>query len=505
MIAVEPQDLIDEAYGLLSRLGDGAMSATAYDTAWVSRLRPSQGSDEPLFPATIDWMLANQQADGSWGSELPFAHDRLICTLAAIVALAESRDRPAAQEAIRRAVLYLLRERPDLRSDPADTVAFELLLPELMRQARDLDLRLPYDDWAHVEATRSDKLSRIPPIAIYGGPTTLTTSLEHLGDRLLPSLATRCQSPNGSFGCSPSATAYALGAQWDPKAEAYVRHVASLSPDGGMVFLQPFEIFETAWVLYYLRDMKLEAEVLRPHLWRLLDGWQPTGVSWTRESAVTDADDTAVVVTILGDHGYRLDSTVFRLYEAEDHFYCFAFERDASVGANAHILEALYRYPAGAESQGWIQKLLRYLGSAQVDGRYWMDKWHASPLYATDQATRALAPVAPERTRAATRWLLETQHSDGSWGLAGGNSEETALALGSLLTAAEFDPSPPEGLREAAQRAAAYLAQRVREEDGPALWRGKALYRPHNIVRAIVLSALYRWATGMNHVEHTGS
>ena len=156
---ISRQDLIAEARRLLASLGEGTMSETAYDTAWVARIPNPSKPEEPLFPTTYGWLLKNQYPDGSWGAEILFAHDRLIGTLATLVTLAGSSYRRAESEpAARRAVVYLNREKLDIRNDPHETVGFELLLPELMRQARELDLHLPYEDWEFVEAIKADKL-----------------------------------------------------------------------------------------------------------------------------------------------------------------------------------------------------------------------------------------------------------------------------------------------------------------------------------------------------------
>src|SRR4051794_16801997 len=185
------------------------MSSTAYDTAWIARV-PSHGSSEnPMFTAAYDWLLQHQHPNGSWGAEIPFAHDRVISTLAALVTVSgSSYRRPESELAARRAVVYLNVERPDLSHDPAETVGFELLLPELTRQTKAMGLSLPYDDWAFVDRIKEDKLRRIPPIAVYNGPTPLTHSFEYLGDRLVPQLAGRCRFADGSYGISPSSTVF---------------------------------------------------------------------------------------------------------------------------------------------------------------------------------------------------------------------------------------------------------------------------------------------------------
>jgi halimadienyl-diphosphate synthase len=492
-----PQDLVEAARRLLDSLGNGTMSETAYDTAWVARLPASNHPDEPMFPGAYDWLLRNQHADGSWGAEVPFAHDRLVCTLAALISVSStSYRREESEPAARRGIVYLNRERLDLRDDPCETVGFELLLPELARQARDLGLRLPYDDWAFVESIRANKLQRIPPIAVYGGPTTLTTSLEYLGERLLPQLVDRCQAANGSYGTSPSATAYVFGQRQDPAAESYLREVASIHRSGGVLFLYPFELFETAWVLYYLHDMALERRLLEPHLSRLKAGWKSSGASWTGiNGSVPDVDDTAVALRMLRLHESGFDADIFQQYEAEDHFYTFPFERDASTSSNAHVLEAIRLFPSTSDQRRMAVKIVHFLGKARLEEQYWMDKWHASPLYATNQAIRALAGFAPELVRPAVEWLLATQHESGSWGFGEGTVEESALGLSSLMVAAEADPTLRALAKEALGQGGPYLCEKLEQSEHPALWRGKSLFTPHNIVRAITLGAAHRWLT----------
>jgi hypothetical protein len=99
-------ELVEEARRLLASLRDGEMSATAYDTAWVARVPDPILPDRPLYPAAYDWVLRNQHPDGSWGSAVPFPHDRVISTLAALITLVSSNYRRAESElATRRAVV----------------------------------------------------------------------------------------------------------------------------------------------------------------------------------------------------------------------------------------------------------------------------------------------------------------------------------------------------------------------------------------------------------------
>lgn len=67
---------------------DGEITISAYDTAWVALVEDVHGSGAPQFPSSLDWIAKNQLSDGSWGDkELFSAHDRIMNTLACVIAL----------------------------------------------------------------------------------------------------------------------------------------------------------------------------------------------------------------------------------------------------------------------------------------------------------------------------------------------------------------------------------------------------------------------------------
>lgn len=69
-------------------MDDGEISVSAYDTAWVALVEDINGSGHPQFPSSLRWIANNQLSDGSWGDSRIFsAHDRIISTLACVVAL----------------------------------------------------------------------------------------------------------------------------------------------------------------------------------------------------------------------------------------------------------------------------------------------------------------------------------------------------------------------------------------------------------------------------------
>lgn len=73
---------------MLGCMEDGEISISAYDTAWVALVRNVDDENAPQFPSSLEWIANNQLPDGSWGdSELFVAHDRILNTLACVIAL----------------------------------------------------------------------------------------------------------------------------------------------------------------------------------------------------------------------------------------------------------------------------------------------------------------------------------------------------------------------------------------------------------------------------------
>ncbi|KAF2304497.1 hypothetical protein GH714_032784 [Hevea brasiliensis] len=66
------------------------LSVSSYDTAWVAMVPSQNSSKQPLFPQCLNWIMENQQPDGSWAFDP--AHpllikDSLSSTLACLLAL----------------------------------------------------------------------------------------------------------------------------------------------------------------------------------------------------------------------------------------------------------------------------------------------------------------------------------------------------------------------------------------------------------------------------------
>jgi halimadienyl-diphosphate synthase len=481
---------------LLKETGPGRMTNTAYDTAWIARLGEI---DLTMSNLALDWLCQNQLPDGSWGTpEFLYYHDRVICTLAAIIALCKhgKRSRDHIQQAKGVTALERLTSGATrgLMADPGgSTVGFEMIMPTLLAEAQALGIIQNQDN--HILGRLSRK--RAVKIAMLQGKmisrqVTMAHSAEMAGPDAMHLLdIDNLQEKNGSIASNPAATAYfAIQVRpGDGKALDYLRKVIV---NNGAPYLSPFDIYERAWVLWNLAlAAPLDKDIMeffKPHLDYLAAAWNPgEGVSFSVDFAPKDGDDTCISYELLSRFGYLIDLEAVLRYEEADHFRCFTFEANPSISANIHVLGALRQ--GGLEvGHPSIQKIINFVRNSQIDGTFWFDKWHASPYYATAHAVIACSGYADELVESAIDWILETQLQNGAWGFFPGmpTAEETAYCLQALALWQRNGHSLPSNVL---QRAKIWLQDHMNDKYPP-LWPGKCLYCPDLIVRSAILGAL---------------
>lgn len=483
-------DLHQNIRQLLKEIGPGLITSSAYDTAWVARL---DELGEPLGEQALEWLRAHQLPDGSWGASEPrYDHDRLICTLAAMIALArrkEARDRTRLQRAQR----ALETAAKGLRADPAgETVGFEMIVPTLLAEAKAQGI--PYQDnglLRRLARQRAAKLATLPEKMI-NRFVTVAFSAEMVGPDGLHLLdVENLQEANGSVGHSPSATAYfALHVRrHDPAALGYLREVTA-HDDGGAPDVAPFDVFERAWTLWNLAlTGPLDHETLalcQPHLDFLEAAWGPEqGIGFAAGYTPKDGDVTSLVYEVLTRLGRPVGLETVLRYEEDERFRCYALEANPSISTNVHVLGALRQVGFGIQHPS-VQKVRRFLRQRQTPQRFWFDKWHISPYYPTAHAVIACAGYDDDLAGGAVRWILETQNLDGSWGYYLPTAEETAYCLQALVAWKRHGGQVPD---DVLKRGATWLADHM-EPPYPPLWTGKCLYCPVLVVRSAILSAL---------------
>ncbi|KAL0323966.1 UNVERIFIED_CONTAM: Cis-abienol synthase, chloroplastic [Sesamum calycinum] len=121
----------------------GGSRLSAYDTAWVAMVPSREDSGrEPLFPQCLDWIIENQNPDGSWGLQHPghplLVKDSLSCTLACLVAL---RKWNAGDQLVKKGLEFLRSNAwAATRQTPNFSNWFRHCLPMMINYANDLDL-----------------------------------------------------------------------------------------------------------------------------------------------------------------------------------------------------------------------------------------------------------------------------------------------------------------------------------------------------------------------------
>ena len=489
----DKRNLTDLITKLIDEIGPGHMASTAYDTAWVARL----GAIEPgISNRALTWLTRNQLPDGSWGAPSPlYYHDRVICTLAAMIVLTYRGQRQADRTQIEYGKLALERiiggATGGLSSDPnGATVGFEMIAPTLVTEAERLGLIKSQGGriLGRISVLRNKKLAYLRNNMINRNVTLAFSAEMAGGDGKQMLDVETLQEKNGSVSVSPSATAYFATyiKQGDEAALNYLRTI--MDQDGGFPNVAPFDVFEIAWALWNLSFIPEvnNHDKLKPHLEFLSNAWQTgRGVGFAAGYSVKDSDDTGLVYDTLMRYGIEKDIESVLFYEEKDHFRCFDLEANPSISANIHVLGALGQ--AGLDlNHPSFHKVVGYLRKARGTHPFWVDKWHTSAYYATAHAIISCAGLANELVEDSVAWVLKSQNGDGSWGTYIKTAEETAYALQALWVWNEKVAKVP---KSAFRRGAQWLTENL-DKPYPPLWIGKCLYSPHLVIRSAIISAL---------------
>ncbi len=459
-----------------------SLTSSAYDTAIVALACAGGAAGKTVGLGALQWLLRNQRRDGSWGASFFDRHDRLVCTLASTVVLAEL-GKGASQ--VEEGCNYLRSQSISLAnlkdSDAETTVAFELIVPALLNRATRLGLDLPYDALSWVGSIRTEKLGMLPRKG--WEHTTLVHTLETLDDAQIEGIdLAGLQCSDGSLGCSPSASAYAYGRLQSPSTIDYLRDASAATPDAGFPTIYRYELFDRAWVLNNLALAGIPPNQLRPAVAALSEYATDGALAMSAEGMPPDSDDTAVLLRLRAYCGLPADSSVLDSFLGADGYNTYDFERNPSVSSNIHVVHALRA--CGAERADRMETAIDMLRRSQLPLGNWTDKWNVSPYYATSHAVAALSGLADEMCGAALDWILATQKADGSWGCSSSTAEETAYALLALMHANRSGTAERRAI--SAGRAA---LERLSSAPLAELWIGKALYAPERVVRSTVLAA----------------
>ncbi|WP_223144547.1 hypothetical protein [Xanthomonas translucens] len=499
------EQILHELRQLLREMHDGgSVGPSCYDTARSLQVHGDWADRQDAYM----WLIAQQQADGGWGST-DFPLFRHAPTWASLLALQRVEQLPGAADAIRSATRFLATAPdPYAHAVPEDApIGAELILPQLCSEAAPLLAGLAHPRHAALLPLRQARLAKLGAVTLPSGHPLL-----HSWEAWGTSPATARPDADGSIGISPAATAawhaQALAQGGTPQlgsAGAYLQAAARATRsaiDGVVPNVWPIDVFEPCWSLYTLHLAELFAHPA------LVDTVQPLVAQIDARMSVrglgpalhfaADADDTAVAVCVLHLAGRNPTADALRQFESGDLFVTFPGERNTSVSTNIHVLHALRLLGLPADgASAYVQ------AQRNRHGLWDNEKWHVSWLYPTAHALAALSQAQPQwRDERALAGLLQAQRGDGGWGAGRWSTlEETAYALFALHAMDEREE--PQGRRRNAQavaRALDYMLARY-APGAPTqtpLWIGKELYCPLRVVRVAELAGLWlahRWGS----------
>ncbi|MEU4476332.1 prenyltransferase/squalene oxidase repeat-containing protein [Micromonospora sp. NPDC023888] len=480
----------------------GRVTPSVYETARVVADAPwLTGHDRRLR-----YLLDTQRPDGGWGGAGGYA---VVPTVSAVEALLsslrgteDSVPDPLAAAATRG--LEVLADWLGRGTPLPDTPAADLIVPALVQRINDhLGFFATRDDRRFADGLRAlpgVDTRRLDAVhVLMGSGRPVPQKLVHAFEVLGP-VAYRHGGVSpvaGAIGASPAATAAWIGDPAvpgaDPEALAYLR--AAVGPlDGPLPCCTPITVFERAWTLSNLVRAGVPVRPAPKLVAELVAALGPQGAS-TGPGLPADADTTSVTLYVLARLGHPVDPASLLHFDLGTHFCTWRGEDGRSVTTNAHVLEALgwqARHPSAGASRyaGRVAALAGWLRDEQQPDGSWVDRWHASPYYATSCVVTALdryapADIAGSAVDRALDWLVATQRADGTWGRWAGTAEETAYALHVLLGVRR--PARP-GVAEAIGRGLRHLTEVDDQHEHPPLWHDKDLYAPVLIVRAAVLA-----------------
>ncbi|XP_020103571.1 ent-kaur-16-ene synthase, chloroplastic-like isoform X1 [Ananas comosus] len=296
-------------------------SVSSYDTAWVAMV-PSPGSPQtPCFPQCVDWMLQNQNSNGSWG--LDHIHpslmkDALSSTLACVLALKRWN---VGEEHVRRGLRYIGSNLSCIKDENYQSpVGFNIIFPGMLERAIDLGLDIPIRQHAiqDILCLRDLELKRDSANNSEGRKAYMAYVSEGLGNLQDWNEVMKYQRKNGSLFNSPATTAVALTHRYDVKALDYLH--AILRRFGSSVpTVYPFEMHTQLCMVDTLEKLgisRLFAYEIKTILDRIYRCWLEND-----EELSLDMAACAMAFCLLRMNGYDVSSDRLSHYAEAHNFH----------------------------------------------------------------------------------------------------------------------------------------------------------------------------------------
>ncbi|TVU15791.1 hypothetical protein EJB05_39329, partial [Eragrostis curvula] len=281
---------------------------SSYDTAWVSMVPVRDSDQTPNFPQCVEWILQNQQEDGSWGTnrfDPPVNKDVLLSTLACVLALKRWN---VGRENIRKGLQFIGRNFCIAMNEQiVAPIGFNITFPGLLSLAVGMGLEIPMRQTDIEAILHLQKLEwkRQDADNTYGRKAYMAYVAEGLGDLLDWNEVMKFQRKNGSLFNSPSTTAAALIQGYSDQTLQYLTLLVNKS-GGAVPAVYPLNIHIQLSMVDALEKMGI-SQYFSSEIKRILD---MAYCCWLDkdEDLIMDIATCAMAFRLLRMNGYDVSS-----------------------------------------------------------------------------------------------------------------------------------------------------------------------------------------------------
>ncbi|KAG8635866.1 terpene synthase 6, chloroplastic [Manihot esculenta] len=395
----------------LLKKDENKLPVSSYDTAWVAMVPSQNGYKQPLFPECLDWIMENQQPDGSWALDPThplLIKDSLSSTLACLLAL---HKWDAGDQLVNKGLDFIASNIwAATDQHQLSPLGFDIIFPGMIEHARDVGLNLPIND-SSIEGMLSKRdleiksfQGEINKLAYFAEGLTRLNDWQKL---------MKYQSSNGSLFNSPSATAAALTHLHDEKCLDYL-HSLVTKFDKAVPTLYPLDIYSRLYMIDSLAKLGIDRHFTEEIATTLDDIYR----SWKQgnEEIFSNPGCCAMAFRLLRMNGYEISSDPLENFDKQENMLNSVSDvksvlelykaSQMTIFQNEPVLERIYAWTSTyleekAASAGEIQdKSLQndvdytlkhpYANLERIESRRYMENYHLDKVSLLKTSYRCL-------------------------------------------------------------------------------------------------------------------
>ncbi|XP_055961972.1 ent-kaur-16-ene synthase, chloroplastic-like [Mercurialis annua] len=295
------------------------LSVSSNDTAWVAVAPSKESKEKPLFPKCLEWVMENQQHNGSW-CRYPYHpllfKDYLSTTLACVLALHKWNLGPSL---IKKGLEFIesnCRAAIDERQLPL--FGFDITFPQMIERAIEngLELHLPHEVLDVLLHNRKKEIIRCELEGSKPHQAYIAEENKYKWEEII-----KYQRNNMSFCNSPTAIAGALFYNHNEQSYDYLTSLLQHS-ETTVSEMYPLEIYGQLCVVDNLQKLGIDDRYCRAEIDNVLDNIYSL---WMQrdEEIYLDVRCCALGFRLLRLNGYDVSSDALAKISEEKYFFNF--------------------------------------------------------------------------------------------------------------------------------------------------------------------------------------